>query len=104
MELGGVQIPAGAALDVVIAAANRDPAVFENPDEFDIFRPQKRSTTFGFGPHICIGQHLARLEMAVAINALLDRLPKLRLDDRKPAPKIIGLTKRSPDRLYVRFD
>lgn len=104
IELAGVKLPAGAALDIVIGSANRDPALFENPDEFDIFRQQKRIMTFGFGPHICIGQHLAKLEMAVALGALLDRLPRLRLDDRQPPPEIVGLTKRSPQRLFVRFD
>lgn len=104
LVLGGVMVPAGAALDVVIAAANRDPAEFEDPDRFDMRRPAKRVLTFGSGIHICIGQYLARMEMGIALNILLDRLPRLRLDESHSAPRIIGLTKRSPDRLFVRFD
>lgn len=60
--------------------------------------------TFGYGPHVCIGQYLARLEITVALNALLDRLPHLRLDPNFPPPKIVGLVKRSPATLHVRFD
>ena len=104
VEMGGLHIPAGAALDIVVASANRDPAQFENPNQFDLFRAQKRNMTFGYGAHLCIGQFIARLETQVAINALLDRLPKLRLNDQMPAPQIAGLTKRSPDRIHVRFD
>jgi len=102
--LGGVTIPAGAAMDIVIASANRDPEEFADPDRFDITRQPNRVMTFGSGPHICIGQYLARMEMGIAVNALLDRLPTLRLDERQIPPRIVGLTKRSPDALHVRFD
>ena len=101
--LGGVEIPAGACIDLVSGSANRDPSRFENPNEFSIYRKPSRVMTFGFGPHICIGQHLARLEMQVALNALLDRLPNLRADEDYPPPEIHGLIKRSPSSLHVKF-
>jgi cytochrome P450 len=104
VELGGVRIPAGSVLDVATGAANRDPAKFPNPDKFDIFRkPQHKHFAFAYGPHVCIGQHLARVEMTRALNAILDHLPNLRLDPEKPAPQIRGIMMRTPEHLYVRF-
>lgn len=64
VELDGVTISAGAKIDVVAGSANRDPARYPNPDAFDLFRKQERHMAFAFGPHVCIGQHLARIEMA----------------------------------------
>lgn len=101
--LGGVSIPAGAEIEVIFGSANRDEKVFDKPERFDIFRKPARHFGFGYGPHICIGQHLARLEVTRAINALLDRLPKLRLDTDYPPPEICGLSLRSPKALHVRF-
>jgi cytochrome P450 len=104
-ELDGVQLPAGAALNVITASANRDPGVYPDPDKFDIFRERKaRHLAFASGPHVCIGQHLARVEMHRAMNAILDRLPNLRLDPEMPPPEIRGHLLRAPDHLYVRFD
>jgi cytochrome P450 len=104
VELGGVRIPAGAFLDVAAGAANRDPARFPDPDRFNIFRkPEHRHFSFSFGPHVCIGQHLARVEMTRALNAVLDRLPNLRLDPAKPAPKIQGIMMRVPKHIHVLF-
>ena len=79
-ELGEVQIPAGAVVTSMVASANRDPQAYDNPEEFDIFRDPKQHMSFGTGPHLCLGMHLARLETRVALNALFDRLPNLRLD------------------------
>ena len=105
VELGGVKIPKGAVLDVAAGAANRDPARFPDPDKFDIFRkPQHRHFAFAYGPHVCIGQHLARVEMTRALNAILDNLHHLRLDPDRPAPEIRGIMMRVPKHLYVRFD
>jgi cytochrome P450 len=104
VELGGVNIPAGAFLSVLTGSANRDPAKYPDPDKFDIFRkPAQRHLAFAFGPHVCIGQHLARVEMTRALNAILDRLPNLRLDPDKPPPVIRGIMMRVPKHLYVRF-
>ena len=105
VTLGGVHIPAGSVLDVVAGAANRDPAKFPDPDRFDIFRARgARHFAFAGGPHICIGQHLARVEMTRALNAILDRLHNLRLDPDQPPPQIRGCMMRVPEHVHVRFD
>jgi cytochrome P450 len=106
LTLGGVTISAGALLDTCAGAANRDPARWPEPDRFDIFRQRGSSRHFSFaaGPHVCIGQHLARVEMTRALNALLDRLPNLRLDPDQPPPDIRGSMMRVPKHLHVRFD
>jgi cytochrome P450 len=91
-------------MGVILPAANRDPAAFDRPDEFDITRATRTHTAFGYGAHLCIGQHLARLEMAQALNALLDRLPRLRRDEDQPPPEVSGFMLRSPSSLHVRFD
>jgi cytochrome P450 len=104
VELGGVRIPAGALVAVSLGAANRDPAVYPDPDAFDIFRENKQHMSFGDGPHTCIGMHLARLEMRVLLAAVLDRLPGLRLDPAAEDPHIHGLLFRSPPNLPVLFD
>jgi cytochrome P450 len=104
VELGGVTINPGDAMYTVLASANRDDRMFDRPDEFDISRATRNHAVFGFGPHMCIGQHLARLEMVHAMNTLLDRLPKLRLDPDRPPPVVSGFSLRGPDVLNVRFD
>jgi len=103
-SLGGARIPAGDQVTVSITAANRDPAVFAEPDAFDVRRPDAgRHLAFARGPHFCLGAHLARLEARVAIEAILDLLPRLRLDPRYPsAPR--GLVFRKPADLRVRWD
>jgi cytochrome P450 len=78
--LGNVEIPAGSSVSPMLASANRDPEVFDEPEAFDSFREATRHLSFGLGPHLCLGLHLARLETTVALNALLDRLPNLRMD------------------------
>jgi cytochrome P450 len=103
--LGGVALPAGSVVQTVTGVPNRDPATFPDPDRFDLTRPNtRRHMAFATGPHICLGQHLARLEMTRAMNHLLDRLPKLRLDPDKPRPEIRGFSMRVPKHIYVRFD
>lgn len=104
-EIEGMPIRKGTYINTVLASANRDPRKFEKPDEFDIFRPRgTRHIAFASGPHLCIGQHLARVEMTRALNAILDRLPNLRLDPDKPAPAIKGHLLRVPEHLWVKFD
>jgi cytochrome P450 len=102
--LGGVDIPAGAVVHACLAEANRDPSRWDRPDEFDPFRPLKGHLGFGFGPHTCLGAHVARMEISHGVSALLDRLPGLELDPNKPAPAVIGLYERGPDTVPVRFD
>jgi cytochrome P450 len=102
-ELGGVAIPAGTNVSVSVAAANRDPTRYPDPDRFDPTRKNIAHLTFGGGPHLCLGMHLARMEGTVAINALLDRLPDLRLDPSAPVPHVVGVAFRSPASLPVEF-
>ncbi|MGZ4514124.1 MAG: cytochrome P450 [Mycobacterium sp.] len=102
-ELGGVAIPAGTNVSVSVAAANRDPTRYPHPDRFDPTRKNIAHLTFGGGPHLCLGMHLARMEGTVAINALLDRLPDLRLDPGAPTPHVVGVAFRSPAALPVEF-
>lgn len=104
VKLGDTTIPAGSLVSVNLAAANRDETRYERPDEFDIHRPQRTHMAFAFGPHRCLGMHLARMETTVALNALLDRLPNLRLDPEAEDVHVTGLTFRSPVALPVRFD
>jgi len=104
VELGGVRIPAGGYVVVSLGAANRDPGRYADPDRFDVFREDKQHMSFGDGAHRCLGMHLARLEMRVLLNAVLDRLPGLRLDPAAEDPHIHGLLFRSPPNLPVRFD
>ena len=104
VELGGVRIPAGGFVAISLGAANRDPARYPDPDAFDIYRQDKQHISFGDGAHKCLGIHLARLEMRVLLNAVLDRLPAVRLDPGAEDPHIHGLIFRSPPDLPVRFD
>lgn len=102
-DLGGVAIPAGTNVSVSVAAANRDPARYPDPERFDPSRKNIAHLTFGGGPHLCLGMHLARMEAGVAINALLDRLPDLRLDPTAPTPHVVGVAFRSPAAIPVEF-
>jgi cytochrome P450 len=102
-ELSGVEIPAGSTLMLMLAAANREESRWPDPDQFDIFRNQRPNISWGQGPHICIGMHLARLEMRLALNLLFDRLPNLRLDPEGDDPHIRGQVFRSPTSLPVLF-
>lgn len=77
IEMGGVCIPQGHEVDVVLAAGNRDPEVFEAPDRFDIGRQGITHLSFGHGVHFCLGAPLARAEGQIAIGTLLRRLPEL---------------------------
>jgi cytochrome P450 len=102
-SLGGAVISRGDPVTVSIAAANRDPLVFADPDRYDIRRAEAgRHLAFARGPHFCLGAHLARLEAHETIAALLGRLPGLRLDPARPAaPR--GLIFRKPDALDVQW-
>jgi cytochrome P450 len=79
IEVGGQLIKAGDGIICSLAAANRDPAVFEAPEELDITRTERRHMAFGHGLHQCLGQNLARVEMQAAYPRLFQRLPELRL-------------------------
>lgn len=103
-ELCGTPIPKGAVLHLCLGAANRDPERWDRPDEYDIHRPLRAAFGFGGGPHICLGMHVARAEMTVAINTLLDRLPNLRLDPDAGPPRSIGFYERGVTAIPVVFD
>ena len=77
VDFGGCLVHQGESLSTSLAAANRDPAVYPDPDRFDIERADTHHQAFGGGRHLCLGAHLARLEAQVAILALLDRYPEL---------------------------
>jgi|TARA_R110001583_G_scaffold187287_1_gene348499 cytochrome P450 len=101
VEIRGVTIPEGSMVQCIVASANRDEAAFDGADQFNIDRKVKPSFGFGFGPHVCIGQFIAKTELSVAINAVLDMLPNIRFDPDYPAPVIRGAQLRGPDSLHV---
>ena len=82
----GVRVPKGDTMLLLLAAAHRDPAVIERPDEFNPTRDSVRHLAFGLGPHFCLGAPLARLEATVALSALTKRFPNARLA-KEPAYK-----------------
>jgi cytochrome P450 len=102
-ELAGTEIPAGRDLNVFIGSANRDERRYTEPDRFDIHRTPVPHVSFGSGPHMCLGMHLARMETRIALEAALERLRDLRLDPDAPKPRIVGTAFRSPDSLPVCF-
>jgi cytochrome P450 family 142 subfamily A polypeptide 1 len=88
VELEGTTIAAGQELILLYPSANRDAAVFDDPDRFDITRSPNPHMAFGFGAHFCLGNQLARLELKVMVERLLARLPDLRLAvDRNELPR-----------------
>lgn len=103
VTLCGVDIPAGSVLELNLGSANRDPARWPDPERFDVRRQPRAHIGFASGPHVCLGMHVARAEMIVALNAVLDRLPGLRLDETREAPRIVGLEHRGPTPIHVRF-
>jgi cytochrome P450 len=102
-RLAGVEIPAGAGLNVFLGSANHDERRYDDPERYDLHRPLAPIASFGSGPHACLGMHLARLEMKVALDGVLERLPGLHLDPGALAPRIVGTAFRSPDALPVHF-
>jgi len=102
-ELAGVPIDEGADVALMIGAANRDERKYPDPDRYDMFRDQRQHVGFGFGVHVCLGMHLARMESRVAVNTLFDRLGPIRLDPAAEPPHIEGLAFRSPLSLPVVF-
>ena len=103
LEWRGHELKKGQWMHVGLAAANRDPAQFPDPDRFDITRTEGRHVAFGHGPHFCLGAALARMEAQVVFGALAARFPRLRLDE-PPAFPPAGLAFRGPTSLRVRWD
>ncbi len=103
-QIRGVSIKAGDMLSCMIGAANRDPSVFTQPDDFMLERNNaKHHLSFAIGRHFCLGAALARLEGEIALQVLFERLPNLRLDVDKP-DQPVGHEFRSPPTLWVRWD
>ncbi len=84
IDLDGVVVPAGHVFVIINGAANRDPEVFPGPDRLDIERRPKQHLSFGLGRHICLGATLARTEIAIALETLLQRFERLELDTDAP--------------------
>ena len=101
VEFHGVSMPVGSVLHLCLGAANRDPARWVQPDAYDIDRKPMAHVGFGSGPHMCLGMHVARAEMSVALNTLLDRLPNLRLDPEAEPPRMIGMYERGATEIPV---
>ena len=101
LEFGGAAILERELVRVSLAGANRDPAVFPEPDRFDVRREHTRlQVAFAHGPHVCLGMHLARLEAQLALRRAFERLPGLRLDPDRPAA-VSGLVFRKPSAVNV---
>jgi cytochrome P450 len=103
VALGGVQLPAGARLFLWLAAAGRDPAVFDVPDQFDLTRPNaSQHVAFGKGLHYCLGANLAKLEAQLAIGELARRYPELALVPGQRLTFHPNISFRGPQSLLVR--
>ncbi|MGJ5667372.1 cytochrome P450 [Rhodococcus aetherivorans] len=102
VELGGAKIKAGDQLLLVLCSANRDGSEFEDPDEFVIDRSPNRHLTFGAGPHRCLGSHLARIELSIALEELHRRIPDYELVESDP-PILHATQVRGCLRLPIRF-
>ncbi len=100
----GVEVSEGSIVIVNMGSANHDEKHWDRSEEFDIHRKPKQHLAFAFGPHMCLGIHLARMETRVVLDRILDRLPNLRLDPSAEPPKIEGMTFRAPAALPVLFD
>lgn len=103
MEFGGQQFRAEDQLILIYPSANRDPAVFENPDVLDVRRDPNPHLAFGFGPHFCMGASLARLELKIMFTELLRRLPDLELASDDPLPFRASNFITGPEAMPVRF-
>ncbi|GAA4486645.1 cytochrome P450 [Rhodococcus olei] len=104
----GIDIPANTPMIFAITAANRDPATYPDPDRFDITRQVMPATAFGGGPHACLGNWLALVEMQTALAVLLERLPGLRLragaEEQARVTSMVAAALRGPRSLPVEWD
>ncbi len=99
-EVGGQMFEAGTRFGLLYGAANRDPAWFEQPDQFDVARESNKHVAFGIGPHFCLGNHLARLDMDVIFTTMNKRFKKIELAEPAPEYKS-GLSVRGPKALRL---
>ena len=104
MKLRGKTIRAGDLIYLALGSANRDPAMFTEPDQFDVGRTDNRHLAFGAGPHVCLGMTLARRELDVSLRRLVQRMPRLRFDPERPMRRRANsLVFRGLESLPVRF-
>jgi cytochrome P450 len=103
-EIAGCPIPAGSPVHVLTGSAGRDESRWDDASSWQLGRPVQHHLAFGTGQHQCLGMHLARLELKAGLNAILDRLPNLRLDPEADPPIIEGYAFRGPRALPVLFD
>ena len=104
-EIGGVAIPKGANILLLLGSANRDDTVFENADTLDIDRPNARNhLSFGYGIHFCLGQQLSKLEFGIAMRELARRLPSLRLAPGQDFTFAHNTSIRVPTALQIEWD
>lgn len=101
--MAGQKIEKGEFLMLSFAAAARDPKVFDNPHKVDIDRKIAVNPAFSFGPHRCIGSHIARLEATIALEEILRRMPDLTLADGEQPEYSNSTITRNMDRLQLRF-
>jgi len=103
--IAGVDIPAGTQVFLSLAAANHEPTLFDAPEQFDIKRKNARKhISFGHGIHFCLGARLARSEGIIALEALAERLPNLRLVEGQALDYSANITFRGPSKLMVEWD
>ena len=102
--IAGHAIAAGTTVNLCVHSANRDPSRWAEPDRFDILRSPKGNVSFGQGNHICLGIHFARMELRVALELIIERLPGLRLDPEAVDVHIAGLSSRTALRLPCLWD
>lgn len=100
VELHGQVVPAGSAMVVLPPAANRDDRQFSDPDVFDVQRSGGQNFSFGFGPHFCLGASLARLEMRIALDVILDVVPTWTIDTERSS-MVSGINTRGWEHLEV---
>ena len=101
-ELGGVAIPAGAAVSAILASANHDEDRFTEPRRFNLHRTEGSHAAFGFGHHFCAGRWFATAQIEIALRVLLEKLPHLQMDAARP-PVFRGWEFRAPTSLHVTF-
>lgn len=102
IELGGVVIPAGAAVAAVVASASRDESVFENPDDFDMDRPRQSNASLGYGPHFCAGHAFARELEKISLQVLIEGLPNISIADDEVV-QFSGWEFRAPTELIAKW-
>jgi cytochrome P450 len=101
VTLNGVDLPQGTEVMVMFGSANRDEALVDPPEEFDITRPRMQHLTFGQGSHLCLGAPVVRAVLRIMLETFIRRLPGLRIADGQPVPFVPTLNHRQPTRLPV---